>query len=154
MTAANHRSRPLVTVAIAATLTVVVLAQGGGGPATPLQELADKLRLDQKQFPPVQQLFTEAAKEAAPIAQEMVELRRQLVNLELTNRSAEAKPVLDAYARAATSMAGLETRVFQQIYATLRPNQQSRAGEAFALMAGLFQSSPARGRGSRGGGVE
>jgi hypothetical protein len=146
--------RALVTAALAAVVTVTSLAQGGGGPATPLQEFADKLKLDPRtQLPAVQEWFGEAAREAAPIAQEMVELRRQLVNLELTNRSAETKAVLEGYATAAAKMAGLETRVFQQVYATLKPAQQSKAAEAFAFMAGFFQSSAGRGgRGPRGGG--
>ena len=136
-----------------AGLAATLFAQGGG-PATPLQDFADKLRLDKNtQLPAVQQLFAEAAKEAAPIAQEMIELRQQLVNLELGNRSAETKAVLEAYANAAARMTGLETRVFQQVYATLKPFQQSRADEAFALMAGFFQFSGGRGgRGARGGG--
>ena len=147
--------RSLVTTALAALVTATALAQGGGGPATPLQEFADKLKLDPRtQLPAVQELFGEAAKESAPIAQEMVELRRQLVNFELTNRSAESKPVLEAYANAAAKMAGLETRVFQRVYATLKPAQQSRAPDAFAFMAGFFQSSPGRGRGQRGGGAQ
>ena len=60
-----------------------------------------------------------------------------------------------AYANAAAKMTGLETRVFQQVYATLKPAQQSRAADAFALMAGFFQSAPGRGgRGPRGGGAQ
>ena len=148
--------RSLVTAALAALVTVTALAQGGGGAATPLQDFADKLKLDPRtQVPAVQELFGAAAKEAAPIAQEMIELRRQLVNFELTNRGAETKPVLEAYATAAAKMTGLEARVFQQVYATLKPAQQSKSADAFALMAGFFQSAPGRGgRGPRGGGVQ
>lgn len=148
------RATSFWTLALAASVTLAALAQGGGSPSTPLQEFAGKLNLDPKtQLPAVQQLFGEAARDAAPIAQEMLELRQKLVNLELTNRSAETKPILDAYATAAAKMAGLETRVFQQVYATLKPAQQSKAREAFAFIAGFFQASGGRGgRGSRGGG--
>ena len=44
---------------------------------------------------------------------------------------------------------------FAKIYAMLKPNQQANAPQAFAIMAGMFQPSPARGgggRGTRGGG--
>jgi len=148
------RATSFWTLALAASVTIAALAQGGGGPSTPLQEFADKLNLDPKtQLPAVQQLFSEAARDAAPIAQEMLELRQKLVNLEIANRSPETKPVLAAYAAAATRMAGLETRVFQQVYATLKPAQQSKAKEAFAFIAGFFQAAGGRGgRGSRGGG--
>jgi hypothetical protein len=82
----------------------------------------------------------------------MLELRQRLVNLEIANRTPETKPILDAYAAAAAKMAGLETRVFQQVYATLKPAQQSKAKDGFAFIAGFFQASGGRGgRGSRGG---
>jgi len=144
----------LLTVMVAAGMVAAALAQGGGGPATPLSEFADKLKLDsERQLPAVQQIFVAASKDAAPIAQEMLELRQRLVNLELTNRTAETAPVLAAYADAATKMAALETRVFQEVFATLTPGQKQKAGEAFAVMAGFFQSSGGRG-GRRSGGEE
>lgn len=144
-------SKSILSAILAASVTLAALAQGGGGPLTPLQEFAGRLRLDEKtQLPAVQQLFADAAKEAAPVAQEMLELRQKLVNVELAG--SDTAPILEAYAAAAARMTGLETRVFQQVYALLKPAQQSRAPEAFAMMAGFFQSAPGRGR--RGGGGE
>jgi len=143
----------ILTALLAAAATITALAQGGG-PSTPLGELADKLKLDpQKQLPAVQQMFVAASKDAAPIAQEMLELRQRIVNLELTNKTAEAAQALEKYSDAATRMAALETRVFQEVYATLTPVQKQKAGDAFAVMAGFFQSSGGRG-GRRGGGGE
>src|SRR5262245_46687623 len=50
------------------------------GPRTPFQQFADRLKLDPKtQKPMAEQIFTEASKEAAPIAQEMLQLRQRLV---------------------------------------------------------------------------
>jgi DNA-binding MarR family transcriptional regulator len=142
----------ILTALLAAAATITSLAQGGS--STPLGELADKLKLDpQKQLPAVQQMVVAASKDAAPIAQEMLELRQRIVNLELTNKTAEAAQALEKYADAATRMAGLETRVFQEVYATLTPVQKQKAGDAFAVMAGFFQSSGGRG-GRRGGGGE
>src|SRR5438132_14414436 len=65
------------------------------------------------------------------------------------------KAAVDAYAAAAAKMAGVEARAFASVYATLKPNQQSNAPQAFALMAGMFQPAPPRagGRGQRGGGA-
>jgi len=123
---------------------------------TPAERFADRLKLDSKtQIPAVEQILSEAAREAAPIGQQMLQLRQQLVNLALVNKSAEMKPVVDEYAVAAAKMAGVEARAFARVYATLKPNQQSSASQAFAIMAGMFQPPAPRapgGRGGRGGG--
>jgi 2-hydroxychromene-2-carboxylate isomerase len=119
----------------------------------PYEQFADRLKLDSKtQIPAVEQILSEAAREAAPIGQQMLQLRQQLVNLALENKSADIKPVVDEYAVAAAKMAGIEARAFAKVYATLKPNQQSSASQAFAIMAGMFQLPAPRGRGGRGGG--
>ena len=38
-------------------------------------------------------------------------------------------------------MAGIEAAAFAKTYATLKPNQQPNATQAFALMAGIFQAA-------------
>ena len=124
---------------------------------TPAQQVADRLKLDAKtQVPVVDRIFADAMKEAAPIGVQMLQLRQQLVNLELGKKPDEMKAVVDAYAAAAAKMAGVEARAFASVYATLKPNQQSNAPQAFALMAGMFQPPPPRagGRGQRGGGQQ
>jgi hypothetical protein len=119
-------------------------------PRTPVQQIADRLKLDPKtQVPTVEQICAEAMKEAAPVGQQMLQLRQQLVNLELA-KAPEKKPVVDAYAAAAEKMTAIEARAFAKIYATLKPNQQSNASQAFAMMAGMFQPSAAGGRSERG----
>ena len=103
----------------------------------------------------MQQIFAEGSKTAAPIAQEMLQLRQSMVNLSLAGRKEELPAVKGAYTESAAKMTGVEVAVFQKVYALLTPSQQSRAPEAFAYMAGFFQSAPARGgRGGRGGGVQ
>jgi len=117
---------------------------------TPFQQFVNRLRLDTRsQLPAVQETFAAAVREAAPVGQEMLQLRQQLVNLALSNRRDEMKPVVDAYAAAAARMTGIETRAFASVYRTLKPNQQSGAPEAFAVIAGMFHPAP-RG-GGRGG---
>ena len=119
---------------------------------TPDEQFADRLKLDSKtQIPAVGQILSDAAREAAPIGQQMLQLRQQLVNLALENKPADMKPVVDAYAVAAAKMAGIEARAFAKVYATLKPNQQSSASQAFAIMAGMFQPPAPRGPGGRGG---
>jgi hypothetical protein len=52
-------------------------------------------------------------------------------------------------------MASIEASAFAKPYATLKPNQQSNAAQAFTIMAGIFQpAAPSGGgRGQRGGGL-
>jgi hypothetical protein len=122
----------------------------GAQPRTLSQQFADRLKLDAKtQVPAVQQILSDASKEAAPVGQQMLQLRQQLVNLALANKAEEMKPVVDAYTVAAARMTGIEARAFAKVYATLKPNQQSNAPQAFAIMAGMFQ--PAAPRGGGGG---
>ncbi len=123
---------------------------------TPFQHFVNRLRLDTRsQLPAVHETFSAALKEAAPVGQEMLQLRQQLVNLALANRRDEMKPVVDAYAAAAARMTGIETRAFVSVYATLKPNQQSGAPEAFAVIAGMFHPAPrGGGRGGQRGGDE
>ena len=115
---------------------------------TPFQQFVNRLRLDTRsQLPAVQETFSAARKEAAPVGQEMLQLRQQLVNLALANRRDDMKPVVDAYAAAAEKMTGIEMRAFASVYATLKPNQQSGGPEAFAVIAGMFHPSAPRGGG-------
>jgi hypothetical protein len=122
-------------------------------PRTPVQQIADRLKLDPKtQLPAFEQIVSEAMKEAAPVGQEMLQLRQQIVNLELAKKVPEMQAAVDAYAAAAQKMTGIEARAFAKVYATLKPTQQSNASQAFALMAGIFQPSMSGGgRGRRGG---
>ena len=122
-------------------------------PRTPVQQIADRLKLDAKtQVPVVEQIFSEAMKEAAPVGQQMLQLRQQIVNLELAKKAPEMKAAVDAYAAAAEKMTAIEVRAFAKVYATLKPNQHSNASQAFAMMAGIFQPSMSGGgRGRRGG---
>ena len=120
---------------------------------TRFEQFADRLKLDSKtQIPAVDQILSDSAREAAPIGQQMLQLRQQLVNLGLENKPADMKPVVGEYAVAAAKMAGIEARAFAKVYAMLKPNQQSSASQAFAIMAGMFQPAAPRGRGGRGGG--
>ena len=122
----------------------------------PGEKLIDKLKLDGKtQAPEVRLLLMDASREAAPIGQKLLELRQSLINLELQKKTDEVTKAVEAYTAAAAEMAAIEARTFAKIYAMLKPNQQANAPQAFAIMAGMFQPSPARGgggRGARGGG--
>ena len=141
--------RAVLTGILVVSMVAVLPSQGGG---TRLDEFGSKLRLHaQNQVPAVQQIFAEGGKEAAPVAQEMLQLRQAMVNLALAGKAEEIPAVRAKYAEVAARMTGIEVAVFQKVYALLQPSQQSRAPEAFAFMAGFFQASPGGGRGGRGG---
>jgi hypothetical protein len=137
-----------------AALVAVAPAQGVEVVQPSQAELfANQLRLDSRtQGPAVQALLNTAAEEAAPIVEEMLQIRQELVNLAI--RNADMTGALERYAAAAARMAALETRTFKNIYAELRENQHSRAAEAFRIMGGLFLPSATTGvgGGGRGGG--
>ena len=118
----------------------------------PGEKLIDRLKLDAKtQAPEVSTASVDARPEAAAPSQKMLELRQRLVNLAIQNKNDEMAAAVTAYEAAAAEMAGVEARAFARLYALLKPNQQANAPDAFAAMAGMFQPSPGRGGGGRGG---
>jgi hypothetical protein len=147
-------------VAVAASPTLALAQRGGGGGqsgappmsmATPFEQFTEKLRLDSKtQIPQVQAIMTESAKGAAPIATSMLKIREQLINLELGNNAAGKPPALASYTAAAAKMAAAEAAAFAQVFASLKPNQQERAADAFDRMAGFFSPVTQPGRAGRG----
>ena len=96
-------SKVLISVFVAAT---VLSAQGGGmappgtGPQTLFEQFGHRLDLDRRtQFPEAEKLFTDASRLAAPIAQQMQQLRVRLVNAEIDKNDAEIKIILPDTAR-------------------------------------------------------
>jgi hypothetical protein len=127
-----------------------------GQKQTPFEQMADRLDLDSRtQFPQAEVIFTEALRLTPPVAQQMQQARIRLVNAALEKNATDHQSALDAYREAAARMATIEAEAFGKVFALLRPNQQNRAGEAFALIAGMFiPPPPAPARGARQGGVQ
>jgi hypothetical protein len=164
-------SRPSITalLAIIASIPIILSAQnapiqsGMGnedtgapklalGDPLPGEKLIDKLKLDAKtQAPEVRLLLMDASRDAAPVAQKLLELRQTLINLELQKKPDEIAAAVEAYTTAAAEMVAIEARTFAKIYAMLKPNQQPNATHAFAIMAGMFQPSSTSAAGGRGG---
>ncbi len=158
----------LAAALVVAALTWRVGAQTGAGGVqsgappiegvralTPFEQFTNRLKLDEKtQVPAAQEIFTAAAKEASPVAVEMLQLRQKMLNVALSGNPEDQKAVEGAYTVAAAKMTGIETSAFAKVYAGLKPNQQSNAAQAFALIAGFFQAAgpSGGGRGQRGGG--
>jgi hypothetical protein len=133
---------------------------GGGAPRqlTPVEQFAEKLKLDSKtQVPAVQEILSAAQREAAPIGTEIMQIRQRLLNIDLSGKPEDAKSSEDALTTASAKMAVIEAGAFAKVYALLKPNQQKDAAQAFTIMAGIFQpSAPSAGggRGRRGGGLQ
>ncbi len=118
---------------------------------TPFEEFVDRLRLDVKtQLPLVEARMNAGAKGAAPMASEMLQVRQQLLNLELSNNTADKPQALASYHAVAARMAATEAAAFAEVYAVLRPNQHSRAPAAFDRMGGFFIPVTSAGRAGRG----
>ena len=139
----------LISIIASVFAGAALLAQGRefvppiGGPQTLFEQFAHRLDLDRRtQFQEAERLFTEASREAPPIAQQMQQLRIRLVNAEIGKNETEVKAILGEYRTAAAHMAVLEAETFAKVYALLRPNQVNHAIEAFALVAGVFVPPP------------
>ena len=116
---------------------------------TPFERFVDKLELDdKKQLPDVVKIFSGSAAPGAAIGREMIQARLRMVDLD---GKPEAAPVLEAYTAAVAKMTSLDARAFQQVYALLQKNQQSKAPDAFVLTAGLLDVSLPRTAGRRAG---
>jgi len=143
------------TVCVLFLLTAVVVAQGGSatGQAATLQLFADTLKLDEKkQIPAVETIFTEAARAAAPVALEIGKAREKLLAAQLSGNADDLTAAKAAYVAAAARMTAIETGAYARVYALLKPNQQAKTADAFALMAGLFVTQARSPRPGRVGG--
>ena len=117
---------------------------GGSPDQTPFGQFVSKLKLDSKnQLPEVEKIFTSAASAAGSTSQELVTLRVRMV--ELDGKTSELAPVSTAFSAAAARMARAEVMAFRQVQKLLKPDQTSKAGDAFVLMAGLFNAPTPRG---------
>ena len=118
----------------------------------PFDTFADRLKLNKDQKTAAQTVLTDALKQSVPLRQQLMESKLGIAKAVLGGANADdLKKTMDAYASVAAQLTGVETKAFAKVCATLKPNQQSKAGAAFELMAVMF-STPAGGAGGRGGG--
>jgi hypothetical protein len=140
---------------------------GGGGmesgmPAfmpkkTKLELFAEKLKLNQKeQAPEVEKILSAAVQEAAPVRGQIERGRAALAESIINGKGDEDfKKTQDAVAGLMVQLTVIEAKAFGQVLATLKPNQQAKAGQAFELLDGYFDEAQAaaggRGRGAARG---
>jgi hypothetical protein len=159
-------------------LPAVAVAQGGGGgignngassnvlgsgappeqgprPLTPAETFMSRLKLDEKtQVPQAMEILSAAAREAAPLGTQLLQICQQQLNAEMSKQPEAIAQANAAYATAAGKLASIEAQAFAKIYAMLKPNQTSKANEAFELLPVILTpAAPVRGgSGGRGRG--
>ena len=113
------------------------------------EQIVEKLKLKKEQVEEFEKALSAGMEEAAPVRMKLDQARGQMTNALLQAKGeAEVKQARDAWIAASAEMTAIETKAFGKIYAGLKPNQQSKAAEAFVLMAGIFDPAPSAGRGA------
>jgi Spy/CpxP family protein refolding chaperone len=111
--------------------------------------MAKRLKLTDEQRSEVNTILDATHKDAASVIQQVLKSRQDVANAMVNNKSeAEMAPLVKALSDAQFQMTGVEVKTFQRIVALLKPNQASKAPEAFDLMADIFLPQG----GGRGGG--
>jgi LTXXQ motif family protein len=123
--------------------------------------LMDKLKLNKEQKEEAATILSAAMEKAAP-ARDLLTKGRIVIANAITGKASEEdiKKLWGQYTAVNATMTGIEAEAFGKLYALLKPNQQSKAPQAFELMAGMFagggmpDGGAGRGRGgqSRGEG--
>ena len=116
----------------------------------PFDVFADRLKLNKDQKTEAQTVVVDAMKESAPLRQQLAQSRAAIANAILGGKSEDdRKKAMDAYTSLAAQVTGIEAKAFAKVCKNLKPNQQSKAGAAFEVMAGIF-NAPGGGGGRRG----
>ncbi|HKE27158.1 MAG TPA: hypothetical protein VKB88_32610 [Bryobacteraceae bacterium] len=129
---------------------------GGGGVRpqrqTPFDVFAEKLKLSKDQKTEAMTIFQDAAKEIAPIREQMQQVRQNLAGALIQNQTGDpVDQILKAYAQQASQAAGIEAKAFARICKMLKPNQEKGAAQAFELLADTLPRMSDGGRnGNRG----
>ena len=130
---------------------------GGGMPGgmrrqTKEEVLLEKLKLNKDQKEEAMKILSAAKEKAAPVRDQLTKGRQVIVSVMLEKREEDVKKLMGDYAIVSAQMTGIEAEAFGKIYALLKPNQQSKAPQAFELMAGMFSGGGVQGGGGRGRG--
>src|SRR6266567_4132329 len=96
------------------------------------EQIAEKLKLNKQQKEEFQNILSAGREEAAPVRQKMDNARVQIAGALIQGMSdADLKKLSDDYAALAAQMTAIETKAFSKLYASLKPNQQSKVVPAF-----------------------
>ncbi len=139
--------------------------QGGGGdpgsmgtvpsrsqPVPKSVLFAERLKLNKDQKAKAQAILVEADKEISPVRAQIDRDRAQLANLLVNGGSQEdVNKLMEAYTTAEAQITSIEVKAFTEICAQLKPEQMSKAGPAFDLLAAVFEPPHGAGTGGSGG---
>jgi hypothetical protein len=114
--------------------------------------LFEKLKLNKEQKDAGTTILAAAREKAGPVRDQLNKGRQLIVGLIMQKHDDDVKKLMGDYAIVAAQMTAIETDAFAKLYALLKPNQQSKAPQAFELMAGMFAGGGVQGGGGRGRG--
>ena len=126
--------------------------EGGAMPRAQRQTKAeiflDRLKLKSDQKEEAIKILSEEAQKARPLV-EQINRGRSAIGTALLQKKTdeEMKPLLEAYTRVCGQMTALEADAFGKIYASLKPNQQKNAAQAFEVLGGVFMPTVGAGGG-------
>jgi len=103
--------------------------------------IADKLKLNKEQKEEAGKIFDAAQESAAPLNEQIRTGRNRITQaiIQGSNSGPEFQQLTAAYQAVLAQMAGIEATAYGKLYASLKPNQQSKAPQVFAeQMAGMF----------------
>jgi hypothetical protein len=115
---------------------------------------ADKLKLSKEQREETQKIVSAAMERAVTVRAQMDQQRAKIAGAIIDGKTEDDVRKLTAdYTASSAQLTAIEADTFGKIWASLKPNQQQKADQAFELLAGMFTSPGGRGRGmSRGAG--
>ena len=106
-----------------------------------LDQFADKLKLNKEQRAQAETIMDAAREAMGPAQQKLIEARKNLAAALIGGKSADdIDKLTKTYASLSAQAKELEANAFGKICALLKPNQQSKAVQNFALMAQLVES--------------
>ncbi len=122
---------------------------------TKQEMLMDKLKLNKEQKEEAAKILAAAMEKAAP-TRDLLNKGRAVIANAITSKASEEdiKKMWGEYTAVNAEMTGIEAETFRKLYALLKPNQQSKAPQAFELMAGMFAGNGMPGGAGRGRGGE
>ena len=103
---------------------------------TPFDSFAERLKLSKDQKTEAGTILQDAAKQIAPIQQQMQQARQNMAGLLISGQAGDQlDQVMKAYAPLAAQTAAIEANAFAKICKMLKPNQQKNAAQAFEILA-------------------
>jgi hypothetical protein len=111
---------------------------GGARRLTKEEQLFEKLKLNKEQKEEAATIMAAAREKAGPVRDQLNKGRQLIAGLIMQKKDDDLKKLMGDYAIVAAQMTAVETEAYSKIYALLKPNQQSKAPQAFEMMAGMF----------------